>query len=445
MIKEAMTTEQKQQAKRVELRAQEAIKALAEQDLAAASSLLRIAKIEVTFDPKIETAALQRDNSFGASSFKILLNADFCDLPLIDLQSILLHELLHHVMRHLEIAPLGSDSYVANVVQDAFINQTIHFAAPQLSGLMKNYYDDKLMPQLLLRADSKPPAPHLKVYQALYEGQISESDLYQLLSEQPEQAKVKLIGSHNIQRPAQPLLSAGQALSVMQDIAAASGRRAQGAQAAQSRIRQAVQKLIKVRQQNKDSHLEAAFHSALQEHLSDDQSQVSASDQSRRQPWLQERMARSDMYWMMAGINPSLWQQPSRLSAGQCALYLDISPSMQSTKSTVYGSCLALQDLIHDEVYLFDQTVSTVSLKQLDEGISYESWGTSFDCVAEHFLADPDMSKAVIFTDGEATLSKEWQNKLEASGKSITAAVSPGGTAQHLGFCQAVFELPAKA
>ena len=166
----------------MEEKARAAIEQLAGSDLAAAASVLRVGKIEVSED-QVETAALQMEQGFSQAKFKIVLNAEFCDRPQRDVQAIMLHELLHHVMRHLEEPALGPNRMLCNVVQDAFINRTIHLASSELAQFMAEYYQEDQMPGLMLRPDSKPDQDNQQLYQALYRGQLTERDLYLSMQE----------------------------------------------------------------------------------------------------------------------------------------------------------------------------------------------------------------------------------------------------------------------
>lgn len=424
---------------RVEAKARRAIEALASRDLAAAASVLRVGRIEVV-EKGVETAALQLERGFSENRFKIVLGAEFCDRPQRDVEALLLHELLHHVMRHLEEEEIGSNGLLCNVVQDAFINRTIDAASPELSAFMAEYYDPSEMPCALLRPGSEPETDQ-ELYEALYAGQITEVDLYKSLEGQIEDeqlAQVKLLGSH--ERGEAPALTDGQAKQVLEELKEQLERCGKGDQA--SPVRDQLQLLQQAAKAKRREEVERAFKRALCASLGSASSEEGSQEGERRSPLMPQHPHRADLYWTLSGIDPFLWRSPDRKGEGGCAVYLDVSGSMYRSIELVYSSCLALEDLLAAEIYLFSNQVAQIDLRQLKEGAVETTMGTEFSCVAEHMLERADIEKAIIFTDGYATMPQELSDRLEAERRELIGVVTPDGSDAQMGFCREIFRMP---
>ena len=425
---------------RVEEKARAAIEQLAGSDLAAAASVLRVGKIEVSED-QVETAALQMEQGFSQAKFKIVLNAEFCDRPQRDVQAIMLHELLHHVMRHLEEPALGPNRMLCNVVQDAFINRTIHLASSELAQFMAEYYQEDQMPGLMLRPDSKPDQDNQQLYQALYRGQLTERDLYLSMQEtvaEEQLKKVQLIGSHHDGQA--PAISLPQATEVMEELVQQLGRRGQGASREAGSWQEMLQKGLRIEAAKRQSLLERAFRRSLCEELGS--AEGSGSGGQRRSPLMPQRPERADLYWLMAGLAPLLWRRPDKSQSAATAVYIDVSGSMDKSVQLIYSSCLALKDLLATEIFLFSNKIAQIDLEEMKQGVMETTWGTDFDCVAEHILQRPHFSKAVLFTDGFASIKPELEKQLARSGQLITAVLTDQGSDHSMGFCDSIIRMP---
>lgn len=421
---------------RVKEKASKAIESLAARDMAAAASVLRVGRIEVV-DQGVETAALQLEQGFAEQRFKIVLGAEFCDRPQRDVEALLLHELLHHVMRHLEEKPLGANRLTCNVVQDAFINRTIDAASPDLAQFMAEYYDPQEMPCALLRPDSTPEEGE-DIYKALYQGELTEAELYRFLEgvSPEEMQKVKLLGGHEEEE--EKPLSEGQVQKVLEELAEQLERTGNHAGLWKDRLKQ-VRQLQAARKQQT---LEEAFKKALCSQLGGSWGREGAEDGESRRVLMPERPHRADIYWSLAGMEPLLWRCPEHKGRGGCAVYLDVSGSMNKVIELVYSSCLALQEMLGPEIYLFSNQVAQIDIDQLREGLIDSTYGTDFSCVGEHLLERPDLEKAVIFTDGYAAMPKETAEALQKSGQEMIGVLTPDGSDTQMGFCSELFRMP---
>lgn len=427
---------------RVEEKVREAIEELATQDLAAAASVLRVGRIEVC-EEGVDTAMLQMERGFSQEKFTIMLNAEFCDRPSRDLQAILLHELLHHVMRHLEDRQLGGNHLLCNVVQDAFINRTIYLTNPELSEFMAEYYEADQMPTLLLRPDSAPEEEEDQdLYEHLYQGNLTEQELYDQLAGKVTDSQlraVQLLGGHGEQGEEEsPAIEIGDATRLMEEIAEQLSRRGRGA----GRETETLKQLKQIEERRERSEVEAAFRKALTSSLGG-----MAEGEGREQGEIRRvlppgSLHRADIYWMLSGVQPLLWRDHHQDASQGCAVYLDVSGSMQGAIELVYSSCLALERMLGADIYLFSNQVKEIDLDQLKAGLVETSWGTDFNCVAEHLAEQRDIDKAVIFTDGYASMGEPQKELLAGRGKQLIGVLTPGGNQQSMEFCRQVLVMP---
>lgn len=442
--------ERQARRRRVYEKAEKAIDQLADVDLAAAASLLRIGKIEVTDDPRFPTAALVRQPGGLGDNFRIVLNEKFCDRPQDEVTAIMLHELLHHIMRHLHGGPPKAENpYLANIVQDAFINFTIYLLNPALAKFFRDFYRPSASPELFLRARSKPQASADKqMYSMLYQGLLTEDDLYHYL-EQKGYGKVAvlLIGSHDQQQEQEPAIPADKVHEVVQELGQQLRGTSKGDRMAAHYGRLA-EEFVKARRISRDRGLEDVFRQALLDTQRRILDQVVGQQRNlpRRQVFMPERIARADLYMILAGIQPLLWRNPDvDTKQGSVNVYLDVSGSMANEVEFIYGCCVAFEEYLNTEVYLFSNKVEEISLEELRQGKISTTYGTDFDCVVEHFL-EADAQKAIIFSDGYARLRPSLQQHLADSGRQLYGVVTHYGSERTLrAFCRRVFRLPDPA
>lgn len=449
---ESTLSEQERQARRlrVETKARAAIEHLAAVDLAAAASVLRVGRIEVVEDQSIPTAALHREHGFSEARFRIVLNAEFCDRSDRDVTAILLHELLHHVMRHLEANRVGDNPKLSNIVEDAFINRTIHLLNPELAGFFSDFYEPAQMPQLLLRSGSQPQSREdQQLYHALQMGQITEEDLYHALQDRGGgDQDVQLIGSHEDEAEGdRSVISEEAAEGLLQELGEQLRARGNPGKNQASRLDQLSESFLRLRRGKRLAPLQRAMQRALTQSLRSNllHSVAGGSDlPSLRTPLMPERPARADMYWILAGMQPVLWRTPeSNQQQGAVAVYLDVSGSMMHYLGTAYECCLAFEDMLSTEIYLFSNQIETIHIDQLRSGDVRTTYGTDFDCVVEHFLEQGSAEKAVLFSDGYAELDPAYQDKLTASSKEMIGVLTPRGNDRVMRtFCSELFHMP---
>lgn len=139
--------------------------------------------------------------------------------------------------------------------------------------------------------------------------------------------------------------------------------------------------------------------------------------------------------------------RPGRAEAA-ASVYLDVSGSMDPYVPVLYGALSTLATYVAPEVHLFSETVSTVPLRALREGLVRTTTGTAFDCVLEHALAlrreRGGAGKVLVLTDGYVGRpAPRLARATSAAGIELRVLLTPGGWRQDLaGLAARIDELP---
>jgi len=94
------------------------------------------------------------------------------------------------------------------------------------------------------------------------------------------------------------------------------------------------------------------------------------------------------------------------------AIYLDVSGSVNQHLPEIIGLLRSLRTELKT-IFLFSNKVVEAPFRTLLAGHIETTYGTDFNCIAEHILANR-FDKAVILTDGYANMTKENQEQLKA-------------------------------
>jgi hypothetical protein len=116
------------------------------------------------------------------------------------------------------------------------------------------------------------------------------------------------------------------------------------------------------------------------------------------------------MYW-----NQDTTSIGVRMAIG---MYVDVSGSMVEHFPLISGFVEALKDF-PIKIYAFDTTLKEINIEEFSNGMIRGGGGTDFDCVINNFINDNDMVAAVIFTDGDGTLSEPLARSLKISRKNV--------------------------
>ena len=139
------------------------------------------------------------------------------------------------------------------------------------------------------------------------------------------------------------------------------------------------------------------------------------------------RPSKRDFILLAAGIPPFHYHNQAYQLHHQergLAIYLDVSGSVNDYLPEIIG---VMRNLHADlkTVLLFSNAIAEIPFKSLLKGRVETTYGTDFDCIAEHIL-EQKYDKAVIMTDGYASMKKANQEALEKQ-KVNTLTVLFGG------------------
>ena len=127
------------------------------------------------------------------------------------------------------------------------------------------------------------------------------------------------------------------------------------------------------------------------------------------------RPSKRDFVLLAAGVPPFHYHNHAQREATQergLAVYLDVSGSVNQHLPEIIGLLRSLKAELKT-IYLFSNKVVEVPFRTLLTGHVQTTYGTDFNCIAEHILANR-FDKAVILTDGYASMTEENQEQLKA-------------------------------
>jgi len=370
---------------------------------------------EVSEDSSLPTAGINAEG-------QLAYNQKFVDKYVTckeDLFSLIFHELLHPMFGHF----IYNNGELENIAADAVINAVISsiYSEYSLSGnLFKKLYGPRGLPGIL-RADSEMyRSKYHKVYQQLYnQGNnhdcLTTGELIQtlkILTQSEKLSAILLIGNHS-----QGKQGSGQQGGFSKDI------------------------LTKIAEDIKGSladkggqyagfglNLLNLFMEALKTHLSIKKVLLQRFLTKRKIDRFREyhNIKRSgispiplypskrDLVLLATGFYPgyfhNLVNRPKTEKQGM-AIYLDVSGSVNDYLPKIIGIISNLKnDII--SLFLFSNAVVETKLADLIKGNIRTTYGTDFDCIARSIIEDR-FDKAVIITDGYASMSEEMTEKLK--------------------------------
>lgn len=148
--------------------------------------------------------------------------------------------------------------------------------------------------------------------------------------------------------------------------------------------------------------------------------------------------SKRDFVLLAAGVPPFHYHNLAYRQAAQergLAIYLDVSGSVNQHLPEIIGLLRSLRTDLKT-IFLFSNKVVEVPFRTLLAGQVQTTYGTDFDCIAEHVLANR-FDKAVILTDGYASMTEHNLEQLERNNPRILTILFGGKTHcpefEHLG------------
>ena len=373
----------------------------------------------VTEDTKHPTAKITKE---GAMSY----NPEFVKRYIgckEDLFSLLFHELLHPMFGHF-IYKAGK---IENIAADAIINaviSTVYAAESGDGNLFMKAHSPQGLHGLMRPQSIMHHSRYAKVYNQLYgmwniNGKMTTGELIQtlkILTQTENLEGILLIGSHEGDVESGDSL-AGLSKESLARIAEDMKRGIEGG--------------ADGKQAGFHSKLMDVFLEALRTQLSIRKVLLQKFTTKRKvdkfKELFQERRiaaspvpmypSKRDLVLLAAGIWPGHFhnhiQRPRTRDRG-LAIYLDVSGSVNVYLPKILGVLRSLRKEI-TSVFQFSNKIVETPFEGLLRGSIQTTYGTDFDCIAESIL-ERGFDKAVVITDGYASMNKDNKAKLKKLG-----------------------------
>lgn len=377
-------------------------------------------------DDSINTLALDKDENlhinlpFWQEHIKTDADATF----------VLIHELMHHVLG--DITRLNNlsvedkmDAQLINIAADirinAFICTCLNITRPEgyTTLFIEKFYESKGVEGLLRPKSNLKNTKFYKLYQNVwfssYGYRVDEpesienyDDLYTALKVilNRKIKNVKLIGTHSQTVDGKPTQQSNAAAEKIGKILKESIESGMGGR--DTLVGRLILEDLAINQ-SLSTKIFARY--AINKKLNNLKS-FFPQQKKTRQP-IPTSPSKRDLFLVSIGQTPTIWNSRKTIVNQKntgVAVYLDVSGSVYSFLPRI----CALISKIRKElnvVYGFSNKVIEHTVEQIRKGIIESTGGTDFDCVAEHIL-DNKITKAIIFTDGYASISKEYANSL---------------------------------
>jgi hypothetical protein len=127
------------------------------------------------------------------------------------------------------------------------------------------------------------------------------------------------------------------------------------------------------------------------------------------------RPSKRDFVLLAAGVPPFHYHNHAQRVTPQergLAVYLDVSGSVNQHLPEIIGLLRSLRTELKT-IFLFSNKIVEVPFRTLLAGHVQTTYGTDFNCIAEHIITHR-FDKAVILTDGYASMTEENQQQLKA-------------------------------
>ena len=373
-----------------------------------------------------------------------------------DLFSLLLHELLHPLWGHF----LRSGGRLENIAADAVINAAISrlYARPSLRGqLFTQLYEPRGVPGLLRPESQLGGEPLERVYGRLYPARsggyggdtgddvfpLSTGELIRVLRillDEAQVGDVLLLGTHGDphekssmdqgtgekDQSANPTNWDRDTLEqIVTDLQAALEEPGGWDAGGGSELYQLLQAVLQTQLGFREDILLRFATTRRLDRL-----------EERRQLELLQRVSplplhptRRDLVLLAGGAYPLHFHHHVLSETTQrqgVALYLDVSGSVTTFLPQILGILRRLRGKL-SSIYQFSTEVVETTLEALLGGEIETTYGTDFDCIARSLL-DAGFERAIVITDGYASLSNSWREELLRRGVRLLTVLFGGAS-----------------
>jgi len=336
-----------------------------------------------------------------------------------DLFSLVMHELLHPLFNHF----IYDSGAIEDIAADSIINaviSTVYGDASQYGKLFRKLYNREGVEGLLRPASQMSQSRFERVYDRLYGQRSAESKMttgelittLKILLDIHQIGSVLLIGSHEYEKGNGDLIPKVITSKIAEDVK-----------------RSAIANMSNIAGYN--SNLFSLFMEALRTHLSIKRIILQQFTTRRKLDRFKETInihrnccspvliypSKRDLVLIANDFYPGFFRNkitsPSEKTKG-LAIYLDVSGSVNEYLPKILGILRNLKNEI-TSIFLFSNKTIEIPFRSLLKGELRTTYGTDFDCIAESII-ERQFDKAIIITDGYASMKKDNSETLRKSG-----------------------------
>lgn len=380
-------------------------------------------------DPGHPTAGITKD---GTLSY----NPDFLARYVTskeDLFSLIFHELLHPMFGHF----IYSCGEIENIAADAIINAAISTLYPEQSkcgNLFKKTHQPKGLDGIMRPGSQMHSSRYDRVYDKLYQQMwhrkeaMTTGELIQtlkILTETENLSSILLLGTHGSSADGKGNNGSQGLDGLPEDVLA--------------RLAEDIKRSIRENASKQAGYSDVLLDlvmEALRTHLSIRRVLLNKFATKRKMDRFKELFhsrrissspipihpSKRDLVLLAAGIYPFHFhnkiQHPKKRDRG-LAIYLDVSGSVNEYLPKILGILNNLKREI-TSIFQFSNKAIETSFQSLLKGEINTTHGTDFNCIA-HSILERGFDKAVVITDGYASMADELKEKLRDHGlKTLT-------------------------
>lgn len=385
----------------------------------------------VTFDAEEATASWRFDQKTGEESIHIGPTVANLDVPAIEM--VLRHEILHRSMYH-GFGEMHAHKDLANLTLDVCINRLLYEAYPdEMRRTASLIYpaESKTSPIALADASADPtklPNELSELWQSIWikgsQNQfntLNPASLYFRLLRLLEVGLIKEVPLFCKFTEGSPKRPGARTEKLAKAVAGQTNRRLPRG----SDLGQALGDYSVIPVSIGSTDVEAFLEKMRFRKIVDETAKkvlAPLAREVRKQPY-PTFLTRLGLVYEMCGISESIGMYINRDVASIGArmaigIYMDVSGSMLAHFPVVAGFVDALKEapLV---VRVFDTAVRTVDVDALAKGNIQGGGGTDFDAPLRDLLDDRNIEAGVLFTDGEADVSREVMRAFRASRKRL--------------------------
>ena len=341
-----------------------------------------------------------------------------------DLFCVVTHELMHPMFGHFvyqagQLENLGADMVINSVVSRVFADCSGN------GGLFRRFYKPIGLEGLLRPGSVMYQSRYARLYSSFYESttsaKLSTGEVIQtlkVLTPSVEMPTIMLIGSHGQGQATRgtsadgtvPAFSADTLSRIAEDLKRAAERPGGYGAGYGEGLYSFFLEVLKT-------------HMSLKRALLERFTTRQKVDRFRRmlaQPRIgvspiHIQPSKRDFVLLAAGMPPLHYHNMAYRQTTQkrgLAIYLDVSGSVNQHLPEIIGLLRSLRTELKT-IFLFSNKVVEVPFRTLLAGRIETTYGTDFNCIAQHIL-ERRFDKAVIITDGHANMTEQNQEQLKA-------------------------------